>query len=452
MADVAKPTPADLTATDALAALAEGALSAVALTQACLARIEATDGSLQAWKHVDRAGALAAAEAADQRRRAGLPLGPLHGIPVGVKDIVDVAGMPCERGSGYEAGRVPREDATVVRRLRAAGAVILGKTQTTELASYPPAPTMNPHGPARTPGGSSAGSAAAVAAGQVPLAIATQTNGSIIRPAAFCGAVGYKPSFGAVPATGVMPFATSLDHIGLIGRSVADVALLEHLTGPDGRDQNALPQRLALTETAAAAPPMAPVLGFLEGPTWSEAEDWLPEAFAEVLNALPSARHIATPSALSRTKELIATIMAVEAAYDLGGYLDNALAEPEDARTLHPVLVEIMSRGRATTAPDYLAARAAQGRLRAAFDEVFEEVDAILTPAVPGEAPGRETTGNPAFCSLWSLTGLPAITLPLLRGPAGLPVGIQLVGPMGDDARLLRTARWLAETLSGGDA
>ncbi|MEM7497272.1 MAG: amidase [Pseudomonadota bacterium] len=443
MADGAKPNPADLTATESRAALASGALSAEALVAACLARIDASDGELRAWKHVDREGALAAARARDAHRKRGLPLGALHGIPVGVKDIIDVAGMPCENGSPVDAGRVPEADATCIRRLKAEGAIILGKTHTTEMAGAPPSPTRNPHDAARTPGGSSAGSAAAVAAGHVPLALGTQTNGSVIRPSSFCGIVGFKASFGAVPRSGVLPVSNALDHVGLLARSVEDAALLEHMTGPDGLDGDALPHRLPLTATAMQEPPVPPAIGFFEGPTWNEAEPGTPKAFDELVAAIPGCAHIATPGRLAGIKGLIARIMQVEAAQLLGHYLDKG------GERVHPLYREAILAGRGVPALAYLEARALQPRLRAAFAEIFEEVDALVTPAAPGEAPGPETTGNPAFCSLWSFTGLPAITLPLLTGPGGLPMGVQLVGPHGDDARLLRTARWLVRTLGG---
>ncbi|MEM9783046.1 MAG: amidase [Pseudomonadota bacterium] len=445
MADGAKPDPADLTAREALAQLASGALSAAALVDACLARIAAHDGAIRAFAHVDAEGARRAAEALDRHRRHGLPLGPLHGLPVGVKDIVDVAGLPCERGTILETGRVARRDATVAARLKAMGAIVVGKTVTTELASYPPSVTANPHDHARSPGGSSAGSAAAVAAGMVPLAIATQTNGSIVRPAAYCGAVGYKPTHGTIPATGVMPFAPAADHVGVIARTVEDACLVEHLAGPDGADPHARSIAPLLTKTAMGEPPMTPVLGFFQGPAWDRAADWVPAAFDELLSVIPAVKHIATPSALAGVFDLLKTVMAAESAYHLGHYLDRG------GEKLHPVVAEILSTGRSVTAPDYLAARSAQGHLREALSEAFEECDALLTPATTGEAPGRDSTGDPAFCSLWSFTGLPAVTLPLMAGPGGLPYGVQLVGPHGDDARLLRTARWLVAHLAGAE-
>ncbi len=440
------PALADLTATETARVLAKGEASAVEVATACLDRIAAADGDLRAWTHVDRKGALRAAEDLDRHRKRGLPLGPLHGVPVGVKDIIDVAGMPCENGTPLDAGRVPRHDAEVVRRLRQAGAVILGKTATTEFAFFNPAPTTNPHDPARTPGGSSAGSAAAVAAGMVPLALGTQTNGSVVRPASFCGVFGYKPSFGAVPRTGIFPFAQSTDHVGVMARSLDDLSLLEVLAGGDGQDPDAVPHGMPLGAVAGTEPPVRPAFAFFPGPTWDQAEDGTEEAFEELISAIPGhTPRIASPGPLAEVTRQLRILMAAEGAHNFGHYLER------DAAQVSPVARELVEEGRGVAAPDYLAARALRGRLAAVLNDLLGEFDALITPAAPGEAPARETTGNAAFCSLWSFTGLPTVTLPLLVGPNGLPMGVQLVGAMGDDARLLRTARWLLRTVSEGE-
>ena len=435
---------ADLTATELARRIASGEIQAADAVDACLARIDAAEPDLHAWTYVDRDGARRTAEALDRHRRRGLPLGPLHGVPVGVKDIIDVAGMPGENGTPADAGRRPREDATVARRLRRAGAVILGKTATTPLAQgAPPAPTRNPHDSARTPGGSSAGSAAAVAAGMVPLAIGTQTNGSVIRPSSFCGIVGFKPSFGAIPRTGILPVSPSLDHVGVMARSVEDVALAEILTGADGRDADALPLVGPLSTVAASRPPVRPAIAFVPSPAWDQAEPSTREAFAELCEALGGiVDEVPLPDTFGRVFGWVRTIMAAEGAHWLGRYIERS-PEHVDAG-----LAELVDAGRRTPAPDYLAARYMRGTLRAGLDEVLRAYDVILTPAAPGEAPHKETTGNPAFCSLWSFTGLPAVTLPLLSGPSGLPIGVQLVGAMEDDARLLRTARWMIDALA----
>lgn len=422
------------------AAIARGETTALAATEAALARIAETEPKIGAWTHLDAEGACRTAKALDARRGGGRPLGPLHGVPVGLKDIVDAEGMPCEFGTPLEAGRRPRADATVVRRLRAAGAVILGKTVTTEFAYFHPRGTRNPHDPERTPGGSSSGSAAAVAAGHVPLALGTQTNGSVIRPASFCGTFALKPSFGAIPRTGILPAAPSLDHVGLFAADVEDLALAEILMGPDGQDGGVSPA--PLSPTALGAPPLAPNFALVETPWWDRAEETTKAAFAELREALGDhVGPVALPESFAGAPGHLRRIMAVEMAHGLGRYADRApdqVSEP---------FATLMAEGRAIAATDYLAATVWATALRRALDEVFARYDAILTPATPGEAPGLETTGDPIYCSLWSLTGLPAVNLPLMSGPAGLPLGVQLVGPMGDDARLLRTARWLTRHL-----
>ncbi|HUF57368.1 MAG TPA: amidase [Thermohalobaculum sp.] len=429
-----------------LAALAEGRVSAVETAEACLARIAEREEVVGAWAHLNREAALKQADGLDRLRRSGRPLGPLHGLPVGVKDIIDVRGMPCEWGTPLEAGRRPTADAAVIRRMRAAGALILGKTVTTEFAYYAPGKTRNPHDPSRSPGGSSQGSAAAVADGMVPLALGTQTNGSMIRPASFCGVVGYKPSFGAVPRTGVMADAPSLDTIGIFAGSVEDAALLEHAMGPDGTDEHARPSPGPLSAVAGAEPPLRPVLALVRTAAWERAAPETAEGFAELQQALGAGvEEVPLPQSFDGAIDWLRVVMAAEMARGLGRYADRG---GDRVSEQFRALVE---EGRAILAHDYLVARDWQRTLRAGLDRIFDRFDAIVTPAAPGEAPGPETTGDAGFCSLWSLTGLPAISLPLLRGPNGLPVGVQLVGRHGNDARLLRTARWLTRHLAEGE-
>jgi len=434
----------ELGAADAARAIAAGEIGSEQLVQACLERIRDVEPSVQAWQFVDERHALAQAVARDAARAAGEPCGPLHGVPVGVKDIVDTDDMPTEDGTVLHAGRTPDRDATVVAMLRAAGAVIVGKTVTTELATYTPGKTRNPHDPSRTPGGSSSGSAAAVAAGMVPLALGTQTNGSVIRPAAYCGVYGFKPSRGLVPRGGILKLSPTLDAVGMFARGLDDIALMaEQLTGDDERDPDTRPRaRLPFATTLAAEPPLPPRLAFVRTPAWPRADASTREAFAELTAALGAdIEEVELPGSLEAAWDWHRTIMEAE----MAAHLD--LEWQRGREQLSPALQQQLERGRAVTALAYQQARAAIAPLRRGFEELFSRVDAIVTPATTGTAPPVATTGDPVFCTLWSLAGMPAITLPLMRGDDGLPLGVQLVGEHGRDARLLRNARWLERRL-----
>lgn len=430
-----------LSATEAAAAIRDGRLSSHELVEACLARIDQAEPTVQAWHYLNRDHALMQAEAADMARKLGRPQGPLHGVPVGVKDIFDTHDMPTEDGTALHTGRTPRRDAGAVARLRAAGAVILGKTVTTELAYYQPGKTTNPHDVTRTPGGSSSGSAAAVAASMVPLAIGSQTNGSTIRPAAFCGVVGYKPTHGLIPRNGALRLSRILDQVGVFARSIEDAALLtECMIGfdeddPDTRATAAPPLRA----TAMAAPPLPPKLAFVPSPVWDKAEPETQAAFGELADALGDrAERLALPSAFANAVDWHRTIMETDMAANLAEEYERGrdrLSQP---------MQDCLERGRRHSAFDYARAIAAVPKLNTLLDELFFEYEAFVTPAAPGPAPaGLETTGSPIFCSIWTLCGVPAVTIPLLQSETGLPIGVQLVGKRGDDARLLRTARWL---------
>jgi Asp-tRNA(Asn)/Glu-tRNA(Gln) amidotransferase A subunit family amidase len=437
----------ELTATEAASQIASGLITSEELTQACLDRIEAVEDSVQAFAHLDPAFALEQARACDVWRRGGRPIGPLHGVPVAVKDIIDTADFPTECGSSFLSGRRPRSDATVVSRLRAAGAVIIGKTVTTEFAYFHPGKTRNPHDLERTPGGSSSGSAAAVAAAMVPVAIGSQTNGSIIRPASFCGVYGMKPSHGLVSRTGVLPLSRSLDHVGPFARSLDDIALmLDVIAGHDPEDPDTRP--VAARNFRAIANEnfgLAPRLAFVKTPVWDRIDPDAREAFEELAVELGDdciARDLPDRYAAGWVAQRI--IMATEMAHNLGPLADQG--GDKVSGQFH----ELMAEGRKVSATQYLAAMAETRSLREALDLQFaQECTAIITPATRGVAPkGLDATGDPAFCSLWSVLGLPAISLPLMTGESGMPIGVQLVGAAGDDARLLRTAKWLVARLA----
>jgi Asp-tRNA(Asn)/Glu-tRNA(Gln) amidotransferase A subunit family amidase len=401
--------------------------------------------AVQAWTFLDRDHAMRQAEALDEHRRAGRATGPLHGVPVGIKDIFDTHDMPTEFGSPLWAGRTPRDDAAAVARLRAAGAVILGKTVTTEYAYFQPGKTRNPHDPARTPGGSSSGSAAAVAAYMVPGAIGSQTNGSVIRPAAYCGVVGFKPTHGLIPRTGALMLSRALDHVGIMARSVQDAALLaEAMAGFDAEDPDTRPiARPPLAAMAVSDPPLPPRFAFMKTPAWKYAEAVMQDAFAELVDTLvETAEEVEMGQSFENVADLHKTVMESEMAHNFR----RDYAQGRDK--LSKQLCALIERGRGYTAFDYQAALGQAATLNEGLESVFDEYDAILTPAAPGEAPVGEATGNPIFCTMWTFLGTPAVTLPLLRSEAGLPLGVQLVGRRGGDARLLRTAHWLVQTLT----
>ncbi len=437
-----------MTAMQAVQAMREGLLSAVEMAQACLARIDAVDSEVEAWTFIDREHVLRQATAADAYRQQGGALGPLHGVPVGLKDIIDTAGIPTEDGSKLHAGRVPIADAAVVKRLRASGAIVLGKTVTTEFAYFSPGKTRNPYHREHTPGGSSSGSAAAVAAGMVPLAIGTQTNGSVIRPAAFCGVHAFKPTHGLIPRSGILKLSRTLDQVGVFARSVEDLALAgDMLIGYDDEDPDTqLRPGPALRHVAMQAPPLPPTLAFVRTPMWDQADAETHEAFEELARELGAQCHeVVLPQSALEALNWHRQIMEAEMAANL----DQDYERGRDG--MSDVLRNLIERGRAVTAVEYQKARARIGIVNEGFAELFNACDAILTPSAPGVAPaGLGATGSPVFCTLWTLCGMPAVNLPLMHGSGGLPIGVQLVGPRGDDARLLRTARWLESAVGAG--
>lgn len=386
--------------------------------EACLAAIAAREPTVRAWAHIER-GAAAPAR----------PGGALAGVPVGVKDIVDVAGMPCERGSPIHAGRIPGRDAACVARLREAGAIILGKTMTTEFATLKPPVTTNPHDPERTPGGSSSGSAAAVAAGMAALALGTQTAGSVIRPAAFCGVVGFKPTYGAVSLEGVKALAPSLDTLGWFAPAVAGAARLAAVFGI-GEVPPGPPPRIALCRTREWDRAQAASRAALDGALAAFAAAGAETAEAEMT------------SPFNRLNEAQDDIMSAEAAEAL------AWERAERGGMLSAGLRKMLDRGAAIAPSRLAAARARAAECRAREAELFAGADILLGASAPGEAPLRAVTGDPAFNRPWTLLGTPCLTLPFGAGPAGLPLGVQLIARRGADANLLAWARWAERALT----
>ena len=426
----------------------DGVVTCVDVMNACLQRVREVDDDVQAWAFLDPGYAVEQARAADELRLSGRTTGPLHGVPVGLKDIIDTADMPTENGSRLCAGRTPSRDAAVAARLREAGAVIMGKTVTTEFATRTPGKTRNPHDPAHTPGGSSSGSAAAVAAGMVPVAFGSQTTGSTIRPAAYCGVYGFKPTHGLISRHGMFRLSRSLDHVGLFARGIDDIALLlESVVGYDERDPDTRPIAVPpYRAIAAEEPPLPPMVAFVKTPWWSRVDPDAQDAFKELIERLGNQ---------------VETVDLVTASTDTAAW-HEAVSGPEVALNLRheyetspdglsAALRDRIERGRGVSGLEYLAARERVAPLTAAFTELFEQrYDGIVTPAATGTAPrGLASTGDPIFCALWTLCGMPALSIPLMQGENGLPLGVQLVGARNGDARLLRTARWLVDALSG---
>lgn len=434
---------ADLSVTRLIPRLRSGKLTSEALVSACLERIAQRDGDVQAWTHLDGDLALAQARKADDEAARRGWRSALHGIPVGIKDIIDTADMPTQNGCAAYTGRQPDKDASVVATLRAQGAIIMGKTVTTELAGRSPGKTKNPFDPAHTPGGSSSGSAAAVATGMVPLALATQTGGSVIRPASFCGIHAIKPTLGAVSRSGMCLQSHTLDTVGWYARDVADLGLAgDVLTAFDACDGAMAPRATQDWATASQTPLKGPPrLAFMKTPAWSQGDGAMHDAMeayaARLRKDAAVCEEVAWPSQADAILEHHRTVMAVENAHYYGGLLRE---RPHDLSTVMREHLEAATR---LTAADYMAALEGREQAYRSMLPLFERYDAFLTPASPGPAPeGLQWTGDPIFNGLWTLLGVPCVTLPVFRVGA-LPMGAQFVGPRFGDVSLLQVAAWV---------
>lgn len=424
-----------LPATELARRLRTGETSATAIMEAHLERIRSKEPQLRAFAYLDEKAALAEARAADARRNAGAEPGPLHGVPIGVKDVLDVAAMPSGYGSPIWSEHVPRADAAAVAMARAAGAVVIGKTVTTEFATREPGPTVNPVNPAHTPGGSSSGSAAGVAAHFFPLAYGTQTAGSILRPAAFCGVVGYMPTHGAIHRAGMKVMSESLDTIGALARTVPDCALM--ISAATGRSLG----------DPAVKPDRPPHLLLCLGPS---AEQAAPETLALMERV---AEFVARAGAKVTRREMPSVVAAAAKAHPVVMNMEGAQAlawELAERRAqVSTVLREKLEAARALPAEALLEAREAFVAARAAFPAVIGEYDAVLTPAATGEAPRRlDWTGDPAFNLLWTALHAPCVSVPAGSGPNGLPLGVQIVAAPGKDREALQWAEWVRHALS----
>lgn len=415
-------------------ALRAGRLSARAYAETWLARIAQHEELIRAWVQFDPERAREHADACDAARKADHASGALYGLPVGVKDILATAGLPTQMGSPLYAGHQPDRDAAVVQRLQAAGGYVMGKTVTTEFAFMHPGGTRNPWNPSHTPGGSSSGSAAAVAAGFVPLALGTQTNGSVIRPAAYCGVVGFKPTFGTVPSAGCFVFSATLDQIGVFARRVDDAARLAAVIMDDER-------------VSAPHAVTSPRLAYLAHFPWNALTPEVASRYEAISAQLRAAgariEPITLPPAFESARSVHRTIMMHEAAHE------HMTPRLHSRAQLSPELRDGLDEGAAITVADYQAALAARAALMEQAHDLWSGFDAVLSPAAPGPAPaGLDATGDPSFATLWSLLGVPAVSIPAGLSGDALPLGLQLAAGSGDDVRLLGVSQWCERVLA----
>jgi Asp-tRNA(Asn)/Glu-tRNA(Gln) amidotransferase A subunit family amidase len=432
---------------EAAQAVRRGDFSSEDLTRALLERIEGGEGRVQAFIWLDPARALDQARAADRALRSGTTPGPLHGIPLGFKDIMETRGIPTGMGSPLYEGHVPASSAAVVRRAEAAGAFVLGKTVTAEFAFFSPGKTRNPWNPAHTPGGSSSGSAAAVAMGFVPGTLGTQTNGSMIRPAAFCGVVGYKPTAGLIPLAGIHPFSPSLDQVGVFARSVPDAALLASvLSGTEDQGRPTSPD-VAVIPAELPSLTRPPRLAAVRSPVWHMADPPAQAHFHETAVRLRSAgaevveREL--PPAFAEAHAVLRAIMYAEGARGF------AEIQPRARGRLSAVLNGLIDEGLGIADAALAQAVERRGQLVGEMEDFLRGFDGVLTLPAPGEAPADLTrTGDPAFCTIWTLCGVPAVSIPTGRGPRGLPLGLQIAGPRQADGQVLATALWCDEQIA----
>ena len=419
--------PNRLSLLDAASAISDGQLTPEMLLASCLDRISEREGDVGAWMHINAESAKA---------RASNPAsGPLSGLPIGIKDLIDTVDMPTGYGSSIYDGHQPAQDAACVATIRNAGGIVLGKTVSTEFAYFQPGKTANPNDLGRTPGGSSSGSAAAVADYHVPAALGTQTAGSIIRPASYCGVVGYKPSCGFLPLTGIRPLAPSMDHLGVMTRTVKDAGFLASVLGR--RPELAIHQD---------SDDFVPTIGFCQTPQWDAAETSTQSLLEDAATRLGKAGAKVSSFALPEIFETLANAhglamdyeVSFTGLYDVSNHPDQVSAK----------FRERFDAGMKVLTSDYDKALEQAKQSRTALADAMSDYDILICPSAPGEAPlGLNATGDPVFNRIWTFSGVPCINIPGLSGPNNMPVGLQVIGRFGDDARMLKAADWISRHL-----
>ena len=430
-----------LTSNKLVEKLKEGEISSVEVCNQYINRIKNFEKDVGAWAYFNKKELLEKAKEADEYRKSGKPLGTLHGLPVAVKDIIGTLDMPTECGTVLRKKMTGAQDAEVVNLLKIAGAIVMGKTETTELAYFSPGKTTNPHDPSRTPGGSSSGSAAAVAAHMAPLSIGSQTNGSTIRPASYCGIVGYKPSYGLISRSGVLRQSEKLDHIGVFGKNVEDVALLAKvLIKKDIYDSSTIHYAAdEMLKVCKKGPLFEPKFIFYKTKNWKNVDKASQKSFEFFIKTFKKNIEVFdTPSYFDLIPKYHRIIHETDMANNFQNYYKKS------KKKLSKEMITAIERGLKYNAKDYAEAIDFMKRSYESYKEVFEDYHGILTPSTTGVAPkGLKSTGSPEFCTTWTYMGLPSISLPLLTGTNNLPLGLQLIGDKLDDLRFLGVANWL---------
>ena len=426
----------------------EGKISSEELVKSYIKRIEEIDKNIHAWAHFDKEALLAAARESDDYRISGKPIGPLHGVPIGIKDIFGTDSMPTQCGTILREGVRSKDDCEVVNLLKNSGALVMGKTVTTEFAYFDPGKTTNPHDFSRTPGGSSSGSAAAVASFMAPVAIGSQTNGSVIRPASYCGVIGYKPTYGLISRHGVMKQSHLLDHVGIFSRSIEDLTLIaREIIKKDLQDKSTVAYSVNnIMEIVKSKPPFDPKFVFFKTSKWKNLDKESIKSFESFIKKLEgNIKVIDAPAHFDKIFEYHQIIHETDMAYSFSDFYEKRKTK------LGKKLVEAIERGQKYKARDYTEACENRDYFYQQFQEVFHEYHAVLSPAATGVAPkGLEYTGSPEFSTIWTYLGMPSISLPLLEGSNNLPLGVQIIGEKFDDPRLMRTASWLIKNFKKG--